>query len=121
MNCGRRRQRRPVLAQADENVENFNDVSDEMGALAFAPCGAGWFIANTRRSGWFISAGLEASWRSGYAEDCKSLHAGSIPGEASKLPMTAQSPVQPFRFALAACDRTAAANLCVRAMRSAQP
>ena len=27
----------------------------------------------------------EASWRSGYAEDCKSLHPGSIPGEASKL------------------------------------
>ena len=24
-----------------------------------------------------------ASWRSGYAEDCKSLHPGSIPGEAS--------------------------------------
>jgi hypothetical protein len=27
----------------------------------------------------------EASWRSGYAEDCKSLHPGSIPGEASKF------------------------------------
>jgi hypothetical protein len=27
-----------------------------------------------------------ASWRSGYAEDCKSLHPGSIPGEASNLP-----------------------------------
>ena len=26
-----------------------------------------------------------ASWRSGYAEDCKSLHPGSIPGEASKV------------------------------------
>ena len=26
-----------------------------------------------------------ASWRSGYAEDCKSLHPGSIPGEASIL------------------------------------
>jgi hypothetical protein len=25
-----------------------------------------------------------ASWRSGDAEDCKSLHPGSIPGEASK-------------------------------------
>ena len=25
----------------------------------------------------------KASWRSGYAEDCKSLHPGSIPGEAS--------------------------------------
>lgn len=27
----------------------------------------------------------EASWRSGYAEDCKSLHPGSIPGEASSF------------------------------------
>jgi hypothetical protein len=27
----------------------------------------------------------EARWRSGYAEDCKSLHAGSIPARASKL------------------------------------
>ena len=27
----------------------------------------------------------KASWRSGYAEDCKSLHPGSIPGEASKI------------------------------------
>jgi hypothetical protein len=26
----------------------------------------------------------EASWRNGYAEDCKSFHPGSIPGEASK-------------------------------------
>ena len=26
---------------------------------------------------------LEASWRSGYAEDCKSLYGGSIPSEAS--------------------------------------
>ena len=25
-----------------------------------------------------------ARWRSGYAEDCKSLHAGSIPARASK-------------------------------------
>ena len=25
-----------------------------------------------------------ASWRSGYAADCKSVHPGSIPGEASK-------------------------------------
>ena len=28
----------------------------------------------------------EASWRSGDAEDCKSLYPGSIPGEASKKP-----------------------------------
>ena len=40
-----------------------------------------------RRSGVAMSqtAGFhppEASWRSGYAEDCKSLHPGSIPGEA---------------------------------------
>jgi hypothetical protein len=25
----------------------------------------------------------EASWRNGYAEDCKSFYPGSIPGEAS--------------------------------------
>ncbi len=31
----------------------------------------------------FASKAFEASWRSGYAEDCKSLHPGSIPGEAS--------------------------------------
>ena len=30
------------------------------------------------------NANATASWRSGYAEDCKSLHPGSIPGEASK-------------------------------------
>jgi hypothetical protein len=29
------------------------------------------------------AAALAASWRNGYAEDCKSLHPGSIPGEAS--------------------------------------
>ncbi len=28
-----------------------------------------------------------ASWRSGDAEDCKSLYPGSIPGEASKFPI----------------------------------
>ena len=28
----------------------------------------------------------EASWRSGYAEDCKSLYGGSIPSEASRFP-----------------------------------
>ena len=32
-----------------------------------------------------------ASWRSGYAEDCKSLHPGSIPGEASKPPPSLSS------------------------------
>ena len=32
---------------------------------------------------------LVASWRSGYAEDCKSLHPGSIPGEASTEPLNA--------------------------------
>jgi hypothetical protein len=30
-----------------------------------------------------IPAYSEAWWRSGYAEDCKSLHPGSIPGQAS--------------------------------------
>jgi protein-L-isoaspartate(D-aspartate) O-methyltransferase len=34
-----------------------------------------------------------ASWRSGYAEDCKSLHPGSIPGEASNKILKALSMV----------------------------
>ncbi len=32
--------------------------------------------------------GRGASWRSGYAEDCKSLYGGSIPSEASKRSKT---------------------------------
>ena len=31
------------------------------------------------------SVALMASWRSGYAEDCKSLYGGSIPSEASRF------------------------------------
>ena len=31
------------------------------------------------------SSVVTASWRSGYAEDCKSLHPSSILGEASKF------------------------------------
>ena len=42
-----------------------------------------------------------ASWRSGYAEDCKSLHPGSIPGEASKL-----------SHVLTTCIRQAGAAAC---------
>ena len=34
-------------------------------------------------------AGYEASWRSGYAEDCKSSYGGSIPSEASNFQHTA--------------------------------
>ena len=33
----------------------------------------------------------EARWRSGYAEDCKSLHAGSIPARASTSRATRES------------------------------
>src|SRR5665213_316958 len=32
-----------------------------------------------------------ATWRSGYAEDCKSLHPGSIPGVASTQPSPAEA------------------------------
>src|SRR5437868_14088473 len=59
--------------------------------------GAGWPLFNGSRAPG-PSAGLDgqaklgespaptrARWRSGYAEDCKSLHAGSIPARASKL------------------------------------
>ena len=31
-----------------------------------------------------ISQNKRATWRNGYAEDCKSLYPGSIPGVASK-------------------------------------
>jgi protein-L-isoaspartate(D-aspartate) O-methyltransferase len=59
-----------------------------------------------------------ASWRSGYAEDCKSLHPGSIPGEASNsfLRRAAgyRAALQPgrgaFRMALTALERDAAAQ-----------
>ena len=36
-----------------------------------------------------LGAPLPARWRSGYAEDCKSLHAGSIPARASIPPCLA--------------------------------
>ena len=36
-----------------------------------------------RRASYMTTAG--ATWRSGYAEDCKSLHPGSIPGVASRF------------------------------------
>ena len=32
-----------------------------------------------------ISSLVQAWWQSGYAEDCKSFYAGSIPTQASKL------------------------------------
>src|SRR5690606_7242956 len=34
-----------------------------------------------------LGARVPARWRSGYAEDCKSLHAGSIPARASTFPL----------------------------------
>ena len=37
--------------------------------------------------------GLEARWRSGDAEDCKSLHPGSIPGRASSGPSQSGRPI----------------------------
>lgn len=42
-----------------------------------------WLYAALRNS--LYGNSRMASWRSGYAEDCKSLHPGSIPGEASNL------------------------------------
>ena len=44
-------------------------------AFSPQPIGTGWNAGSN-----------EASGRSGYAEDCKSLHPGSIPGEASNIP-----------------------------------
>ena len=59
-----------------------------------------------------------ASWRSGYAEDCKSLHPGSIPGEASTSFLrraagdgaTPQSGLGAIRMALTALEKDAAAQ-----------
>ena len=48
-------------------------------------------IAAPRR----VKPGARASWRSGYAEDCKSLHPGSIPGEASKDISLTRAPESP--------------------------
>ena len=58
-----------------------------------------------------------ASWRSGYAEDCKSLHPGSIPGEASTSILrraagyrAARNQGGAIRMALTALERDAAAQ-----------
>jgi hypothetical protein len=47
-----------------------------------APCALGIIGLFASRP---VKGRIEASWRSGYAEDCKSLHPGSIPGEASNF------------------------------------
>ena len=49
------------------------------------PCSRPTASARPLRPGTGTSrySAVEASWRSGYAEDCKSLHGGSIPSEAS--------------------------------------
>ena len=46
------------------------------------PCRRTMNLAIAGRAAARLRIGM-ASWRSGYAEDCKSLHPGSIPGEAS--------------------------------------
>jgi protein-L-isoaspartate(D-aspartate) O-methyltransferase len=51
---------------------------------------------------------MVASWRNGYAEDCKSLHPGSIPGEASKslpVPRNDRQGVWPLMTDFAAIRR----------------
>jgi hypothetical protein len=53
-------------------------------AFSPQPIGTGWNAGSN-----------EASWRSGYAEDCKSLHPGSIPGEASNTRAPARSAPEP--------------------------
>lgn len=50
----------------------FGMQGGRLTAFSPQPIGTGWNAGSN-----------EASWRSGYAEDCKSLHPGSIPGEAS--------------------------------------
>jgi hypothetical protein len=49
-----------------------------------ASCALSKFVLNARHHSLYSKR--TASWRSGYAEDCKSLHPGSIPGEASNFP-----------------------------------
>ncbi len=69
------------------------------------PCACFLFILNAAHA--FECKRREASWRSGDAEDCKSLHPGSIPGEASIIfsptnyGMTACAPIALDRCALA--------------------
>ncbi|GEM_PF-2896962 len=60
----------------------------------------------------------EASWRSGYAEDCKSLHPGSIPGEASKLPLSLRT-LHPARRVARWPVRTRIRHRCIRMAPSA--
>lgn len=57
-----------------------------------------------------MTAGFEASWRSGYAEDCKSLNPGSIPGEASK-PAHHMDRAIPAPVVSAAAARTCAVTI----------
>ena len=39
-----------------------------------------------------------ATWRNGYAEDCKSLYPGSIPGVASKITIEINLKKSKFKF-----------------------
>ena len=57
-------------------------------SLAFllnAPCALSKFVLNARHHTLYSTR--TASWRSGDAEDCKSLHPSSILGEASTFPL----------------------------------
>jgi hypothetical protein len=49
--------------------------------LCPAYCAPNGFVLNAAHH--LSKHALRASWRSGYAVDCKSMHPGSIPGEAS--------------------------------------
>ena len=61
----------------------IGEPSPQSSALrSITPCREAAILAIGRRSRGNIRC-PPASWRSGYAEDCKSSHPGSIPGEAS--------------------------------------
>ena len=63
----------------------IGEPSPQSSALrSITPCREAAILAIGRRSRGNIRC-PPASWRSGYAEDCKSLHPGSIPGEASNF------------------------------------
>lgn len=53
------------------------------GLTAFHPATISRSLPGTRSTARPADWGIEARWESGYPEDCKSLHAGSIPARAS--------------------------------------
>ncbi len=62
------------------SIKSLTQTYREFFKLSY--CVENGFVLNPRHRS--NRRACEASWRSGDAEDCKSLYPGSIPGEASK-------------------------------------